>query len=243
VIIEGMSAVDGAKQAIREQVWRRLEAAGAVAPSVAGRIPNFEGAGRAAQLLAALAVWGEAHVIKAVPDHAQQPVRQRALEDGKLVYMASPKLAAAKPFYVLDPQKLSIQAADAAERAVAVKIAPAVDLSEMQPVDLIVVGSVAVNHLGARLGKGAGYSDIEAGLLAEAGLISERTTIATTVHALQVLEEDIPEMDHDFRVDLIVTPEQVIWCRHPKRPAGLDWNRLRPEQIAAIPVLARRAAG
>ena len=57
------------------------------------------------------------------------------------------------------------------------------------------------------LGKGAGYSDIEVALLAEAGLISERTMIATTVHDLQVLDEDLPEQVHDFRVDLIVTPD------------------------------------
>ena len=57
--------------------------------------------------------------------------------------------------------------------------------SEMRFVDLVVCGSVAVNERGARLGKGAGYSDIEVGLLAEAGLIGERTTIATTVHELQ----------------------------------------------------------
>lgn len=236
-----MNAVDEAKQAIREHVWAQLEAAAVVAPGVAGRIPTFEGADRAAERLAALAVWRQAQVIKTVPDHAQQPVRQRALEDGKLVYMAASKLAADKPFYLLDPHALPVPAAEAAERGVAARIAPAIDLSEMQPIDLIVVGSVAVNDRGARLGKGAGYADLEVGLLAEAGLLNERTVIATTVHELQVVEDDVPEMAHDFRVDVIVTPERVIWCESPKRPAGLDWSILRAEQIAAIPVLARRA--
>ena len=236
-----MNAIDGAKQAIRDQVWTRLEAAGAVAPDVAGRIPNFKGADKAAERLAGLAVWGQARVVKAVPDHAQQPVRQRALEDGKLVYMAASKLAADKPFYLLHPHALPVPAAEAAEREVAARIAPAVDLSEMRPIDLIVVGSVAVNDRGSRLGKGAGYADLEVGLLAEAGLLSERTVIATTVHELQVVEDDVPEMAHDFRVDVIVTPQRVIWCGSPKRPAGLDWSILRAEQIAAIPVLARRA--
>ncbi|MGD0062603.1 MAG: 5-formyltetrahydrofolate cyclo-ligase [Streptosporangiaceae bacterium] len=79
-------------------------------------------------------------------------------------------------------------------------------------IDLIVCGNAAVNQRGARLGKGAGYSDIEFALLTEAGLVGERTTIVTTVHELQVLEEELPEQDHDFRVDLIVTPERVNRC-------------------------------
>ena len=37
--------------------------------------------------------------------------------------------------------------------------------------------------------------------------------IATTVHDLQVLDEDLPEQAHDFRVDLIVTPDRIIWSR------------------------------
>ena len=86
----------------------------------------------------------------------------------------------------------------------------------MRPIDLIVVGSVAVNDRGARLGKGAGYADLEVGLLAEAGLLGGQTVIATTVHELQVLDEELPELDHDFRVDVIVTPERVIWCGHPE---------------------------
>jgi 5-formyltetrahydrofolate cyclo-ligase len=236
-----MTGIDRAKQAIRERVWSRLEAARVVEPGVTGYIPTFDGSDRAAMRLAALSIWSSAQVIKAVPDEAQQPVRMRALEDGKLVYMAASKLAAVKPFYVLDPRALPVPAAEAAEHRVAARIAPPIDLSEMQPVDLIVVGSVAVNDRGARLGKGAGYADLEVGLLAEAGLIGEATTIVTTVHDLQVVDEDLPELEHDFRVDVIVTPERVIWCGHPKRPRGVEWQALLPEQIAAIPVLARRA--
>jgi 5-formyltetrahydrofolate cyclo-ligase len=235
-----MASVDYAKLAIRQQVWSRLEAASVVPPDVVGRIPNFAGAEQAAERLAALPVWKTAKVIKAVPDRPQLPVRARALEDGKLVYMAAPKLATERPFYKLDPAVLSVPMSQAAEREVVERIAPAVDVTEMPFIDLVVVGSVAVNDRGARLGKGAGYADLEIALLVEAGLVTGQTTIATTVHELQVVDEDLPELPHDFRVDLIVTPERVIWCNHPKRPAGVDWRSLRPEQIAAIPVLARR---
>ncbi len=235
-----MTGIAQAKQAIRERVWSLLEDRGAAEPGARGYIPAFRGADRAAGRLAGLPVWQSAEVLKVVPDRAQLPVRVRALEAGKLVYMAVPKLAAADPFYLLDPDSLTVPPAEAADREVAARIAPTLGTSEMRFVDLIICGSVAVNQQGARLGKGAGYSDIEVGLLAEARLIGERTTIATTVHELQVLDEEIPEQDHDFRVDLIVTPEQVIWCGQPKRPTGIDWDSMSPAQIAAIPVLARQ---
>lgn len=110
-------------------------------------------------------------------------------------------------------------------------------VKEMQPVDLIVCGSVAVNRHGVRLGKGAGYSDIEVALLQEAGLIRPETTIVTTVHALQVVDDELPEAKHDFSVDLIVTPDEVIECEPPRRPSGLYWDSLTREKIKAIPVL------
>ncbi|MGH3847111.1 MAG: 5-formyltetrahydrofolate cyclo-ligase, partial [Pseudonocardiaceae bacterium] len=58
-------------------------------------------------------------------------------------------------------------------------------------------------------------------------------------HELQVVNEELPEDDHDFRVDLIVTPERVIECGPAKRPSGLSWDSLTRDMIAAIPVLAQ----
>lgn len=55
-----------------------------------------------------------------------------------------------------------------------------------------------------RLGKEAGHSDIEVALLREAGLITLSTVLVTPVHPLQVLNEPLPETDHDFSVDLII---------------------------------------
>ncbi len=105
-----------------------------------------------------------------------------------------------------------------------------------------ICGSVAVDRTGARLGKGAGYSDIEVALLQEAGLIGPRTVIVTTVHQLQVLSEALPEVEHDFSVDLIVTPDEVIECGPPRRPSGLYWEQLTDDKIAAIPILVALAA-
>lgn len=231
--------VDGRKDTIRRQVWDLLDQQGVVAGdgSAHGRIPNFIGADRAADQLAALPAWEDASVIKAVPDKAQLPARARALREGKVVYMAAPKLAPPQPFYLLDPAQLAVPAEDAASSRIAPSVARNVGLDELRPVDLIVCGSVAVNRRGVRLGKGAGYSDIEVALLAQAGLIGPATTIVTTVHPLQVVEYDIPETSHDFSVDVIVTTDEIITCAPPRRPSRLDWDDLSAEQIAAMPVL------
>ena len=234
-----MTTTSQAKQAVRERVWALLEQAGAAEPGARGYIPAFAGAAEAAARLAALPAWQQAQVLKVVPDRAQLPVRILALEQGKFAYMAVPRLVAPEPFYVLDPSTLGVPPAEAAMPEVAARIAPLTGTGGMRPLDLIVVGSVAVNEHGARLGKGAGYSDIELGLLTEAGLLTGTTVIATTVHELQVLGEAIPEAAHDFRVDVIATSERVIRCDEPKRPSGIDWRALRPEQIATIPALGR----
>jgi 5-formyltetrahydrofolate cyclo-ligase len=234
--------IDEAKQAIRNQVWDRLEREGAVGPGVHGYIPAFEGATAAANRLAQLPAWQAAQVVKAAPDRAQQPVRERALRDGKLLYMAVPRLADDLPFYMLDPARLAVLPAEAASREGAARAAHKVSVGRMRPVQLVVCGSVAVNRAGARLGKGAGYSDIEVALLAEAGLIGPGSVIVTTVHPLQVIDGPLPETGHDFRVDLIITPGEVIECGTQRRPAGLDWEHLTAEKIAAIPVLAARRA-
>jgi 5-formyltetrahydrofolate cyclo-ligase len=229
--------IDQTKQEARERVWSLLEREGAAPPGVAGHIPNFVGAELAAQRLAELEVWRTARVIKTNPDKAQLPVRARVLHEGKLLYMAVPRLATPKPFYLLDPAVLTTPFATAASSAAAANAAPTIAVDEMRPVDLVVCGSVAVNRQGVRVGKGEGYSDIEVALLTEAGLIRPETVIVTTVHQLQVVEDELPETEHDFSVDLIVTPDEVIQCGPPSRPSGIVLEHLSAEKVAAIPVL------
>lgn len=236
--------VDREKQQVREHVWHALDAAGAVRDVTAhGRIPNFRGSEEAATRLGGLPAWQHARVIKAVPDKAQLPVRARALSEGKTLFMAVPKLADPHPFYLLDPSALSIPPTEAASSRVAADIAPKVGVDALQPVDMVVLGSVAVNRAGVRIGKGAGYSDLEFAFLTEAGLIGEHTVVATTVHGLQVVDGELPATAHDVGVDVIVTPEEIITCPSPHRPSGLMWEHLDAQKIASIPVLAARALG
>jgi 5-formyltetrahydrofolate cyclo-ligase len=194
--------------------------------------------------LAELDEWNNARVIKANPDYAQLPVRARALRDGKLVYMAVPKMASEQPFYLLEPDTLVGTFEEAADKSAARQNARRVSIDVMRPINMVICGSVAVNRSGARIGKGAGYSDLEVALLIEAGLVTPETIIVAPVHQLQVIDDEIPETAHDFSVDLIVTPDTVIHCANPRRPRGIIWDDLTEDQISAIPVLStRRTAG
>lgn len=227
------------KDATRERVWQAMEATGAAPAGAHGRVPDFVGSDRAADRLTTLTEWQQAKTVKANPDRAQQPVRAHALRDHKMVFMAVPKLADVKPFYRLDPRILGEHPERAADRRVASELAPTVAVDELPPIDFIICGSVAVNHAGVRIDKGAGYSDIEVALLTEAGLLKSTTTIVTTVHELQILDEELPRHAHDFTVDYIVTAERLIECATRYRPHGIEWGAVTAELAEAIPVLRR----
>lgn len=234
------------KQALREATWRLLEARRAARfPGARGRIPNFVGAERAALALASLGVWKRARALKVNPDAAQIPVRRLALKEGKRVYVAVPRLRAEACFIVLDPARLGRNLTRAATIRGADRFGTPIGAIEVEPLDLIVCGSVAVNGDGARLGKGGGYSDLEFGLLRETGAVSARTPVVTTVHPLQIVPRAIEMLPHDIPVDWIVTPDGSLRCgsRYPK-PRGIYWERLSEEKVAAVPVLERlRSAG
>lgn len=228
------------KQELREEAWSALRAAGASRfPGVEGRIPNFVGAEAAAERLAGTDEWRRSRTLKANPDSPQLPVRKRALEDGKTIYMAVPKLAGPKPFWRLDPDELRVAPHRAASIKGAASNGTPVSLDEMEEIDLVVCGSVAVERTGARLGKGGGYSDLEFAIAREAGLIDAETVIATTVHGSQIVDDAvIPITDHDFPLDLVVTADEVIWTETSiPRPTGILDDHLDVSKREAIPVL------
>jgi 5-formyltetrahydrofolate cyclo-ligase len=239
----GDPEVLAAKAALRERVWADLDQPGiARFPKPVNRIPNFVGAEAAAERLAATDEWVAAATLKANPDSPQWPVRQRALADGKLLYMAVPRLADDKPFFLLDPARLVDEPRTASSIKGASRNARTVDLDELAPVDLVVAGCVAVDEAGARLGKGGGFSDLELALAADAGLVDQHTIVVTTVHERQVVRAGaVPTTAHDIHVDLVVTPERVVRCarRRGWHLPTLQWDDLTDDKIAASPVLAR----
>lgn len=230
------------KQRFREEVWSRLEESGeALFPGARGRIPNFRGAAAAADRLAKTPEWRRARTIKSNPDAPQRPVRFRALQEGKTVYMAVPRLRDKKCFWRLDPRRIAEKDFGAAATiAGASRFGRAIHPRDLAHIDLVVAGSVAVNRDGARVGKGGGYSDLEYAIGREFGVIDGSTRIATTVHPLQLLEVDLPVTEHDFFLDLIAMPEELLRPRRGRRrqPRGVIPEHLTDEIRRDVPVLA-----
>lgn len=228
------------KHEVREKIWAILEREGvALFPGAHGRIPNFKGAEKAAHLLSKLPEWQRAKNIKANPDSPQRPVRHLALSSGKTIYMAVPRLREKKCFIKLDPSKISSKnIRDASTIKGAFRYGLPVHPKEIPQIDLIVAGSVAVNRKGSRIGKGGGYSDLEYAIGREFGFVKEDVIILTTVHPLQVIDEDLPETDHDFRIDFIITPDEIISThREGGRPPGIIKDHLTEQKISEIPIL------
>ncbi len=208
-------------------------------PCARGRIPNFTGAGEAAKRLADTDEWRRARALKCNPDAPQRPVRLRALREGKLVFMAVPRLRERRCFWRLDPRRLDERdLARASTIAGAAQLGRAVDPRDLPHIDMIVAGSVAVTRGGARVGKGGGYSDLEYAIGRAVGCIDDATAVATTVHPIQIVDGPLPVTAHDFFLDLVATPAAVLRPRHRRQPRGVLPDHLGDEQRANIPILA-----
>lgn len=232
------------KMAIREQMWKAMAENGAArGRRVHDTIPDFYGTKEAAARVFDLPAWRNARVIKSNPDRPQRPLRQRALEEGKVLYMAVPRLREEQCFVELDPARLDISPYKAATIAGAFRSGRMVMVEEMRPVDLVVSGSVAVTRNGARLGKGGGFADLEYALAVAAGIVNRDTPVITTVHAVQVLDEELPWTHHDVPLDYLATPTETVQCTGGlPRPDGIYWEDLDEEKISEIPVLQKLRA-
>ena len=113
-------------------------------------------------------------------------------------------------------------------------------VEEMRAVDLVISGSVAVNRLGTRVGKGGGFADLEYGLAIAAGIVTPETPVVSTVHPMQLLDEELPYTQHDVFLDYVVTPDEIIRCEgEMPRPTGIYWDDLTPAKIRQIPLLKK----
>lgn len=233
-----------AKDRVRHDIWRALEAAGVGIGPVWSMIPNFAGADMAAWRLAQLDVWKAARRIKTNPDHAQTPIRIRALHEGRIVYTPVPYLTKEFPYLRLDPARL-------ADRGISFELAATpqgfmeygqrVEFAEVEPLDFCVVGSVAVSRAGGRTGKGAGFADLETAIFRDLGIVTDTTPMATTVHSLQLVPDAAVVIEaHDAPLDFIATEAELIATHNSgPRPAGVDWSKVRQDQFDTIPFLAR----
>ncbi|MEL7529211.1 MAG: 5-formyltetrahydrofolate cyclo-ligase [Pseudomonadota bacterium] len=232
------------KDRIRHLIWSGLETSGTSIGPAHSCIPNFAGADLAARNLARLPQWQAARVVKCNPDPPQIPVRLRALYEGKIVYAPVPELLKPFPFVRLDPVKLErkgIQFELAATSQGFVEHGDPVEFEDMEPLDFVVVGCVAVSRAGARTGKGGGFADLELGIFRELDKLKPGTPITTTVHSSQVVgNEELVMMQHDSALDAIATETELIKTGTTfPQPKGVAWDAVQADQFRDIPFLER----
>jgi len=231
------------KDRIRKAIWDKLLEHGVARPPLPpyGRIPNFELAEIAALKIRGLSEWKSARIVKINPDSPQRHVRYYALLEGKRVLMPTPRIR--RGFILLDPSlipKSSYRYASTIKGAFKYGriLGNVKALRQINRIDLVVEGSVAVNKWGERLGKGEGYAELEFGILVDLGLMDKDITIITSVHDLQLVDYRLPQDPYDVPVDVIVTPSRIIRVNErPPRPKGIIWDLLPEKKIKEIPLL------
>ncbi|XP_038989170.1 5-formyltetrahydrofolate cyclo-ligase-like protein COG0212 isoform X2 [Phoenix dactylifera] len=171
------------KWRIRKRIWDLMEAEDIARNPrpVHHRIPNFAGAATAADSLGKLEVFQKAQCVKVNPDSPQKQVRFLTLTGGKKLLTPQPRLRTGF-FSVLESQMLSSDSImEACTSVGAAKYGRPISLDDKINVDLIVIGSVAVDpRTGARLGKGEGFAELEYGMLRHMGAIDDTTMVVTS---------------------------------------------------------------
>ena len=181
-----------------------------------GKIPDFKGSDIAAELLATTKEWKNSKTIFCSPDSAQIPVRYIALKENKNLIMASPNLE--HGYLFLEGNKSNGKEKEAATKEGAFDhCSKFFDFGETSSsddsldiaIDMVVEGSVGVDILGNRIGKGKGFADREIEDLFNKGLIDENTLLVTTIHPFQLVDY-VPMESHDKRLNMIVTTREII---------------------------------
>lgn len=224
------------KEEAREAVWealasRRLHR---FPFPVTGRIPNFAGAAQAADRLANHPSFIDSRTIKVNPDAPQRYVRERALAAGKEVLVPTPRLRGG--FIRLSPESIpEDHIGKAASLSHMSRYGDVLPLDRLPTVDLVVMGSVAVDLDGHRAGKGEGYADREYAILRELGMAD--VPVVTTVHDLQVTR-GLPTSSHDVPLDLIATPARLVQTKSSQpKPLGIEWGLVTPAHLEEMPIL------
>ncbi|GAA0342760.1 5-formyltetrahydrofolate cyclo-ligase [Bacillus carboniphilus] len=225
------------KQDIRERIWTYLEEnkLGRFPFPLKGRIPNFKGAEKAAHFVTTIPGYKDAKVIKVNPDSPQLPIRAQALRDGKTILVPTPRLKAG--FIMVKPEWVPAGGERRAASLSHIKsYGKEIPLTDIPPIDLFFVGSVALQQDGRRVGKGEGYADREYAILRELG--NPAIPVIGTVHSGQLTDVDVPRDPFDLTVDWIATESELIETKTPyPKPEGIQWELVTEEEMNEMPVL------
>jgi len=172
----------------------------------------------AATLVTELPEFKKARWVRVDRDIKLFPLRLATLRAGKMLLVPEARLRSAV-LVLLDPAKIDPQQyVYAATHAGLRKYGAPVDIDDSIRIDLLLVGSIAINpETGARCRKHGSFEGLEYRLLRQMGAIDEHTPIVTMVHDHQLAIEDLDQEGlscNEVPVDVICTPSRRI---HIKR--------------------------
>jgi len=167
------------------------------------RIPNFKDARVAAAKIKTLPEYRTSRCIFTGPDSVLKPLRDQILRDKKILAYATPHM---KEMKMIRPESGKV---DTSIRGLIQK-----GERLTQKVDIAVIGSVAVDFKGNRLGKGSGYGDQEIQYLKTNNLTSADLRIGTLVHTIQLIPDlSMFKEAHDIPVDFILTEKELLYSK------------------------------
>uniref|UniRef100_A0A182Y525 5-formyltetrahydrofolate cyclo-ligase n=1 Tax=Anopheles stephensi TaxID=30069 RepID=A0A182Y525_ANOST len=251
--LESNESIPHTKRTYRLQTWkwvkRLYDKHSGFARYINRKIPLFPDAEKAANLLAETPEFKEASKssIKVNIDRAQEAVKLHVLKSKKTLFVAPTQKSEYLYAKIKAPENLDEIDLEQVQNQNIVKVLARGDtyeelgIDQAEPLDMIVVGCVAVSERGQRIGKGNGIVDLEIAILHSLGVITPKTVIATTVADEQVYPSFDPVLfqNYDFTVDLIVTPSRVIRVepRPEQRTIGVQWDLLSARRLEILRVL------
>jgi 5-formyltetrahydrofolate cyclo-ligase len=233
---------------VRERIWGKLK--GVAKPDTRFHlnfgevIPDFEGSEAATDRITALPEYQASKFAFITPDNCLVELRRRMLAEGKPFVMSTYGIF--RGFLYVEPGSVpkgaELYAAwlDGMEhfgRPITLE-----EITKMGRFDFMVTGASAVSVDGVRFGKGHGFFDLEWGMFTDLGLADDNTPVVAAVHDVQVVEEKLHPSETDILVDTIATPTRLITVeRRGRRPRGVKWELLSPEQLQSTPPLRELA--
>jgi 5-formyltetrahydrofolate cyclo-ligase len=227
---------------IRQRIWKKLKDVAKPDSrfhlNFSEVIPDFQGSEFATERIVALPAYRTCKYAFITPDNCLVELRRRMVEAGIPFVMSTYGIY--RGFLLIEPGMVpkgaELYAAwlDGMEHfAQPISLA---NISERGRFDLLVTGASAVSKDGVRFGKGHGFFDLEWGMFSDLGIVDEKTPVVAIVHDVQVVEDKLEPSATDIPVDWIATPTRMIEVeRRAKRPSGVKWELLKPEQIATTP--------
>jgi 5-formyltetrahydrofolate cyclo-ligase len=229
---------------IRQRIWTKLHEVARPDTrfhlNFAEVIPDFEGSEEATGRIAALPEYQSCRYAFLTPDNCLLDLRRRMIAAGVPFVMSTYGIY--RGFVYMGPgmvpkgDELYAAWLDGMEY-----FARPISLAEIRDrgrFDLMVTGASAVSVDGVRFGKGHGFFDLEWGMFTELGIVDEATPVIAIVHDVQVVEDRLHPGPTDILVDYIATPSRLIRvARRGRRPRGVKWDLLQPQQIAVTPPL------